>query len=66
MRFKIFLTAALLLLIAGGIYFIQGKKQPSVPPAHLMELEEEEKLPAAFIEARLKYEFDMLKDPATG
>ena len=66
MRSKIFLYAAIILMIATGIYLLVPAHKKQVLPASRQHNEEEEKLPAAYIEARLKYEFDMLKDPVTG
>jgi hypothetical protein len=68
MRSKIYLLAAALTLTAVYYFSIRNDKKQFQEKAteSLRERDEDEKLPAAFIEARLKYEFDMLKDPATG
>ena len=67
MRSKIFVTAILATIATMVFFYFQKTSRPGQDrQAAFSEKEEEEKLPAAFIEARLRYEYDMLKDPATG
>src|SRR5690349_2671256 len=71
MKSKFYLIVALLIVVASAIIFGRSRKTPTKEVAREMrerenENEEHEELPAAYLEARARYEFDMVKDPVTG
>lgn len=65
MKMKLYLPIALLLAVVAGFLIF---KATNIKTSRQAENEEKEKdgLPAEYIEARLKYEYDMLKNPVTG
>jgi hypothetical protein len=69
MKSKLYLVGTILLLVAALVIFFP-KEQTAKPLAKEQQIKkknkEREDLPAAYIEARMKYEYDMLKDPRTG
>lgn len=70
MKLKIFAIALLSLGLTVLLFYFTRNGQSSRFENEAYENEEheeaEKEASAAFVEARLKYEFDMLKDPATG
>ena len=69
MKIKLFLLGIILLVTAAlSFYFLQRDSDHSKKPAFTKARKEEDKreLPASYVLARLKYEYDMLKDPQTG
>jgi hypothetical protein len=72
MKRKIFVFSTVLISIAAlGYFLFQSSRQASEEEGETIsererEREEEGEAPARYVEARMKYEFDLLKDPATG
>jgi hypothetical protein len=68
MKAKFYLFIALAAMTTALLFVLnKGKLQATTSKEKREgERENEEGLPAAYVEARAKYEFDMLKDPATG
>ncbi|RYF82154.1 MAG: hypothetical protein EON98_11585, partial [Chitinophagaceae bacterium] len=72
MKIKLTLLSALVVLAASLYLFLFKASNPDTAKTtnthekQEQEHEEEQETPARFVEERLRYEYDMLKDPATG
>jgi hypothetical protein len=64
MKIRITLLVTIVVTAVLLFFLLPAQKQQTSSPHG--EEEEENEAPAAFIEARMKYEYDMLKDPRTG
>ncbi|MFL5741754.1 MAG: T9SS type A sorting domain-containing protein [Flavisolibacter sp.] len=66
MKPKIYLTLSLALALILAVLFLKKQGSHSLSLREKEENEIQDRLPASYVGAREKYEFDMLKDPATG
>lgn len=65
MKRKTYIGLVALTVLTAAIFFINNKRTSSAPALYSKQ-EEKEEHKARFAQERLRYEFDMLKDPATG